>query len=455
MPAPNTLHIQRVSVRRRIALGCASVVFASVSIATTTLGIPAASASNPTTGTLYSWGAGAQGDLGDGTTVEHNSPEVITLAPGVTPTAISGGAFYTLAIGSDGNLYAWGNNGFGNLGDGSTNNHLSPEVVTLAPGVTPTAISAGDFESFAIGSDGKLYGWGANEYGALGDGTIVQHDSPEVITLAPGVTPTAISAGGYGGTDESMAIGSDGNLYAWGYNGAGDLGDGTTVEHNSPEVITLAPGVTPKAISAGNGFGLAIGSSGQLYAWGLNQYGTLGDGTTVEHNSPEVITLASGVTPTAISAAASHSLAIGSDGNLYAWGLNAAGELGDGTTVEHNSPEVISLAAGIAPTAIAAGGDQNLAIGSDGNLYVWGINQYGQLGDGTTVEHDSPEVITLAPGVTASVVSAGLQHSLAIGSAGLPANTPETPFAIVLPIIGVVAFGGVWIRRRRLRSTRI
>ena len=184
------------------------------------------------------------------------------------------------------------------------------------------------------------------------------------------MTPTAISAG----EEFSLAIGSDGKLYAWGYNYYGQLGDGTTTDHDSPEAITLAPGVTPTAISAGEEFSLAIGSDGNLYAWGFNYDGTLGDGTTTEHNSPEAITLAPGVTPTAISAGVQASLAIGSDGNLYAWGVNGDGELGDGTTTEHNSPEAITLAPGVTPTAIAAGDNSSLAIGSDGNLYAWGAN---------------------------------------------------------------------------------
>jgi alpha-tubulin suppressor-like RCC1 family protein len=384
---------------------------------------PAHSSAGATTGTsLYAWGYNNAGQLGDGTSTDDHSPEMITLAPGVTPTAISAGTYDSLAIGSDGNLYAWGYNNAGQLGDSTTTDHHSPEMITLAPGVTPTAISAGAFHSLAIGSNGRLYAWGSNDQGELGDGTTTEHDSPEVITLASGVTPTAIAAGYY----HSLVIGSDGNLYAWGYNEIGQLGDGTTTEHDSPEVITLASGVTPTAISAAYYHSMAIGSDGNLYAWGDNINGQLGDGTTTNRASPELITLASGVTPNTISAGGLSSLAIGSDGNLYAWGENGNGQLGDGTTIGRASAEVITLAPGVTPTAeISAGYDHNLDVGSDGNLYAWGQNNAGQLGDGTTTDQHSPEVLILASGGTPTAISAGFEHSLAVGLGTAATTAPS------------------------------
>ena len=408
----------------------------------------------PAPGSLYSWGDNYYGEVGDGTTTDHLSPEMIALASGVTPTAIAAGDGDSLAIGSDGNLYAWGANDYGELGDGTTAHHNSPEVITLAPGVRPTAIAVGGANSLAIGSDGNLYAWGANAVGELGDGTTTNHDSPEVITLAPGVRPTAIAVG----DGDGLAIGSDGNLYAWGWNTDGELGDGTTTNHNNPEVITLAPGVAPTAISAGSYHNLAIGSDHKLYAWGYNLDGQLGDGSAVQHDSPEAITLATGVALTAIAAGYLDSLAIGSDGGLYAWGDNQYGELGDGTTSNHDSPERIRLASGITPTAIAAGVtyyDHNLAIGSDDQLYVWGFNGQGQLGDGTTTNHDSPEATTLALGVTPTAIAAGAFDSLAIGSATPPTNAPETPMALFLPAGAAAVFGGFWVATRRRRVTLV
>jgi hypothetical protein len=406
-----------------LSAGAALLAVLSVAVAAAA-GTPARAATADISGAPYAWGDNSFGELGDATGTQHDSPEPVTLASGVTATAVSAGGTFSLAIGSDGNLYAWGDNTAGELGDSTSTQHESPEPVTLATGVKPAAISAGEVDSLAIGSDGNLYAWGDNSNGELGDGTTTSRNSPEVVTLADGVKPTAISAGKASGG--GLAIGSDGNLYAWGDNSNGQLGDGTTTGHDSPEVVTLADGVKPTAISAGVLNNLAVGSDGKLYAWGYNGDGELGDGSTTDQDSPEVITLAAGVTPTGMSAGADFSLAIGSDGNLYAWGDNTFGELGDGTTTSHHSPEVITLATGVKPTSVSAAGFDGLAIGSDGNLYAWGSNTvtisgatapFGELGDGTTANDDSPEVITLGPGVAPVAVSAGLFDTLAIGAA--------------------------------------
>ena len=272
----------------------------------------------------------------------------------------------------------------------------SPEAITLASDVTPIAISANDLNSLAIGSNEKLYAWGYNAKGELGDGTTIDQDSPEVITLATNVSPVIISAG----FEDGLAIGSDGKLYAWG-DSVGQLGDGTTIVHESPEVITLASGVLPTATSPlAMGFSLAIGSDGKLYAWGTDGRSQLGDSmTTTQVQTPEAITLASGVFPTAISAGSYHSLAIGSDGKLYTWGENSAAQLGNGTTSAQDGPAAITLASGVFPTAISAGSFHSLAIGSDGKLYTWGTSNYGELGDGKAFSVvETPEALASLSG---------------------------------------------------------
>jgi alpha-tubulin suppressor-like RCC1 family protein len=396
---------------------------------------------------VYAFGQNSSGQLGDGTTTQHDTPEAIALASGAAATAIAAGPIHSAAIGTDGNLDEWGTDTVGQVGNGTSGaNQVTPDQITLAPGVTALATSAGAQFELAIGSNHELYSWGGDQDGQLGDGGSTEQNSPEEISLAPGVTPTAIAAGTLAG----FAIGSDGNLYSWGLNTYGQLGNGTTTDRSTPGAIALAPGVTPVAISAGWFHVLAIGSDGKLYAWGHNESGELGDGTTTDHDTPEAVTLASGVTPTAVAASVSDttnaydptnqygfSLAIGSDGNLYAWGDNSAGELGDGTTTDHDTPEAITLASGVKPTAIAAGRNHSLAIGSDGNLYAWGDNSAGELGDGTTTDHDTPEVISLGSDVVPIAVAAGDYHSLVIGTTfaiattSLPDAIPGSPYGPV------------------------
>ena len=453
----------RTAALRFLAVGAGLLVVSAILA-------PAGASANPATATtgLFAWGLDESGDLGDGGTSNacdcQVSPEAITLAPGVTATAIAAGGDSSLAIGSDGNLYAWGSNSYGQLGDGTTGRgHASPEEITLAPGVTPTAIAEGDtgyYEfSMAIGSDGNLYTWGNNQTGQLGrggfaDGNFVNSDTPGVVTLPPltpggaPVTPVAISAGEYSG----LVIGSNGGLYALGGDNettvlsaiqAFDNANGPMTSFGIPYPVpfTLAPGVTPVAISSGQVYDLAIGSDGKLYAWGQNPFGELGDGTTNADYTPEVVTLAPGVTPTAIAASgALLSTAIGSDGMLYTWGNDNGGGLGNGTENTNGlTPEAVSLASGVTPTAISVGGDIDngayaLAIGSDGNLYTWGYNYYGALGNGTSGSGANvltPEAVALAAGVTPTAISAGDQFSLAIGASTAPPPTvPGAPTGV-------------------------
>ena len=168
------------------------------------------------------------------------------------------------------------------------------------------------------------------------------------------MTATEVAAGAHTG----YAIGSDGNLYAWGNGGDGELGNGTTTEAQAtPVVVSLPAGVTATALAAGEDTAYAIGSDGNLYAWGNGVRGALGNGTTTfAQATPVVVSLPAAVTATAVAAGAFTGYAIGSDGNLYAWGSGGDGELGNGTTTETQAtPVVVSLPAGDTASAVGVG----------------------------------------------------------------------------------------------------
>ncbi|MFJ3395262.1 RCC1 domain-containing protein [Leifsonia aquatica] len=351
-------------------------------------------------GNTYAWGNNNSGQLGDGTTTNRTVPVVAKAPAGVTFTQIAAGYYHSMAVGSDGKTYAWGNNNFGQLGDGTTTDRAVPVVVQAPAGVTFTQIAAGAYHSLAVGSDGNTYAWGYNGLGELGNGTTTDSEVPVMVQAPAGVTFTQIAAGFY----HSLAVGSDGNTYAWGYNRTGQLGNGTTTNSEVPVMVQAPAGVTFTQIAVGFYHSMAVGSDGNTYAWGNNTSGQLGDGTTTDRAVPMVVQAPAGVTFTQIAAGAYHSLAVGSDGNSYAWGFNGLGDLGNGTTTDSEVPVMVQAPAGVTFTQIAAGADHSLAVGSDGNTYAWGSNNSGQLGDGTTTNRAVP-VLVQAPSRTVVVTS--------------------------------------------------
>ncbi|MGL4940408.1 MAG: InlB B-repeat-containing protein, partial [Bifidobacterium asteroides] len=336
----------------------------------------------------------------------------VTLTPparrGVRFSQISLGSSHSAGIGSDGQLYTWGYNSSGQLGDGTTSSRSTPVKIGKpqgAPaGFTWTQVGLGGFHSAAIGSDGSLYTWGSNSSGQLGDGSTTTSRSTPVKIGKPqgapdGFTWKQVSLG----DQHSAAIGSDGNLYTWGSNSSGQLGDGSTTTSRSTPVKVGKPagapdGFTWTQVSLGDQHSAAIGSDGNLYTWGYNFNGQLGDGTTSSQSTPTLIQKPAGAPDgfawTQVSLGFNHSAALGSDGNLYTWGSNYYGQLGDGTQIDKRTPTQVSKPQG-APDGFtwkqaSLGRWYSAAIGSDDSLYTWGSNGDGQLGDGTTTSQNRP-----------------------------------------------------------------
>ena len=351
-------------------------------------------------GNLYSWGS-ASGLGRDPKITPGDRPGIVTPPTGVRFTQTSGGLMHLLALGSDGNLYSWGDNSTGQLGDGTnTSSGMSyalRKVIMPADGTKFTRISAGFDFSLAMGTDGNLYSWGNNTYGQLGNNTLsYRQATPSKVNLPTGVPKfTQISAG----TNHSLALGSDGNLYSWGWNSDGELGIGS---NNDIEKLTPSKGSMPAdgtkftQISAGDRHSLALGTDGNVYSWGDNRKNQLGRSISGANDStPRKVNLPAGVRRfTQVIASGDHSLALGSDGNLYSWGDNTYGQLGRSISgTQDGTPGKVSMPAGVTITQASApgmfNGDFSLALGSDGNLYSWGDNSASQLGRDTSGKFDS------------------------------------------------------------------
>ncbi|WP_161522234.1 RCC1 domain-containing protein [Bifidobacterium xylocopae] len=333
-------------------------------------------------------------------------------APGVRFTRTAGGAGFSLALGSDGNIYAWGKNDKGQLGDGTTTDRPTPVRVHAPAGVTFTALAAGASHAIAVGSDGKAYAWGIN-YGQLGDGSDINRPLPVTFQTPAGVSVTQVAAGFY----HSLALGDDGKIYAAGFNGSGQLGAGDTATRKTPVAVAAPAGRRFVDIGAGKFHSLAITDQGRAYAWGANGKGQLGT-TGGATSSPQAVAMPANVAFAQITAGDDYSAAVSDTGALYTWGGNASGQLGDGTTTDKTGPTKISLPGDPAVQAIAAGGSHMIALTDDGTLYTWGANTGGQLGDGTTTGTASPQRLNLPGGATGAGPGAGSAHSLATDSSG-------------------------------------
>ena len=347
-------------------------------------------------GTLLTWGDNSYGQLGNGSNSPYFAPQRVPSLAGVM--AVAAGARHMLVLKSDGTVWAFGSNGSGQLGDGTTTSRAAPVQVSGLTNVT--AIAAGSFHSLAIKADGTLWTWGSNSSGRLGDGTTTQRNRPVQITTLSNVVAIA------GGSAHSLAVRSDGTVWSWGSNANGQLGDGGLVSHSSPAQIASLSGIA--TVAAGDSHSLAITSTGSLYAWGNNGSGRLGDGTTSQRTSP---TLVSGISSVVqVDAGVAHTVALTASGTVYCWGDNLVAQLGDGTVSQRTIPTAVPGLHNA--VAIAAGAYHSMSIGTDGAISAWGWNDWGQIGDGTSGNHFSPGVVF---GLTATrQVAAGDNFALAL-----------------------------------------
>ena len=332
------------------------------------------------TGAVATHGENRSGEIGDGTTAARSSPVYLAPPPGQAWAQVATGDFRSTALTTTGEMYSWGSNGYGQLGDGTLTDHRTPFRIAGPAGSSWAGVAAGFGHTLALAANGELYTWGDNYYGQLGIGSTATTLARQHLPTPAGQQWAQVAAG----YNFSLALSTTGALYAWGSNADGQLGEGTTTRHLAPVLVPPPAGQSWGQVAAGFWSAAALCSDGSLYTWGNNYEGQLGDGTTTGQLLPTRLAPPTGQRWLQVAVGYAHMLAVCSDGSLYSWGSNNQGQLGDGTNTARRRPVRIAPPPNRQWAQVAAGSSHSLALDSEGQVYSSGYNYSGQLGDGTT-----------------------------------------------------------------------
>ena len=357
----------------------------------------------------------------------------------VHQNVLDAGESHSLFLLQDGTVFTWGNNIEGRLGLGFSGGQETSPTQVVGQGSIGTlggiiAASSGDAHNLALTTDGQLHSWGDNTYGKLGDDTAVARSYPDFVHGPGNIGVLDYVAHASCWLNHNLAVRRNGELWSWGYNDSGKLGDGTeTIRRTPVQVHGLDDGGYIGNIAhadAGYRHSLAVGTDGTVWAWGYNVYGRLGDGTTTTRDTPvKVVDVGgSGVLSNVVEVSAGyrHSLALLNDGTVRAWGFNYRGRLGDGTSITRETPVQVVGENGNGVLSdiieVHAGQTHSLALDAHGNVWTWGANLTGQLGINSTTKSLTP-VKVHGPndvGTLSNIVAiaAGWDHNLALDSYG-------------------------------------
>ena len=347
---------------------------------------PSPTAFVPPNSRLWSMGNNTIGHLGDNTKINKSVP-VQEISNSITWSSLSVGstAYAVAGIKADGTLWLWGHNSYGLLGSNSLIHRSSP-TQTVAGGTNWSTVTVGGLSAFAIKTDGTLWGWGYNS-GNLINNSGFNVSSP--IQIGSETNWSKVSTNGF----SVAAIKKNGSLWLWGQNDIGQLGDNTVIHRSSPvQVIT---GGTWTSVACASGSFAGIKTDNTLWTWGYNYPGgTLGDGTGINRSSP--VQIVTGGTWLSVSCGSSSFNAIKSDNTLWTWGANSYGSLGNniGGIYNYLSSPVQITGGGLWSKSVMAG-INGAGIKTDGTLWTWGVNTFGQVGDNTKIHRSSPVQTTI------------------------------------------------------------
>jgi alpha-tubulin suppressor-like RCC1 family protein len=338
--------------------------------------------------------------------------------------AVASGSHHSLALKRDGTVWAWGENHYGQLGNSPVPFHKFPIQVPITDVID---IAAGYLHSLAIRKDGTVWAWGLNIRGQLGNKEANAKFShiPVQVMMSDGCPLTNVKAIAGGGL-HSMALKNDGTVCTWGM----DISSKNNTEDY--KLVPFPDGTVIVNIATGAVHSLAVDSNGIVWGWGGHEHGQLGIGADLCEKYPA---LQIGFTDAiAVAVGTVHSLILKRDGTVWTCGTNYSG-LGNGVNVESNIPVQVSLPKGIIITAIAGGADYSIALDSNGGVWTWGLNKYGQLGNSANVNSNVPVQVSFADKAVITNISAGSYHSLALRDDGTVlawgGNYGNTPIQVV------------------------
>lgn len=322
-------------------------------------------------GTLWAWGWNAVGQVGDGTLENRQSPVKImdnVLLPNSTEKlTASAGVEFSVVLDGNSKVVAWGNNSSGQLGDGIAFMTSTP-VLSYEMGTDVKYISGGEENTVVLHENGQVSVWGENYCGELGRGTYGNADIPKEAKIQGLSNMISVDAGYH----HTLALDADGKVWSWGKNANGQLGNGTQ-ENNAATPSVVAENV--KTIAAGNTHSLAVKNDGTILSWGDNSYGKLGETAGGVRLTPTALAPLQNVK--AVAAGMDHSVALLEDGTVWTWGRNNRGQLGDGTQQDSAVPIQVTGLPTI--TAISAKGNHTMALDETGYVWLWGDNWYRQV----------------------------------------------------------------------------
>ncbi|MBQ8213315.1 MAG: hypothetical protein IJZ80_04835 [Clostridia bacterium] len=409
-------------------------------------------------GTAFAWGKNQNGELGNGTNTDSSLPVAVTMPvvdeKTVHFSSVCAGYDHVIALATDGTVWTWGSDANGQLGNRNLEATPQPtqtpkQVLGALEGKKVVSVAAGISFSLALTSEGKVYAWGTNQFGILGNLEQYYDTDQGIKVESVAVYPTRITAldqpfitAIFAGPQTAAALDATGQVWLWGENeyretGTDDVGeDGEKNVVSVPVKKTSSEAYCAVSVALGGDHTAVLMNDGKVASFGYQKYGQLGNGETKNEGTQVFKYLAPETAAVkAISAGASHSAAIGTDGAVYIWGKNASGILGTGSDADVlSTPTKVVSDLWETPVFIAAGYDNTAVIDGQGLVYTWGKNTYGELGNGATAEFsDAPVSVRSVDGNAKLMLGSGSSDAVYQTQITLNATIPAPTFAISIP----------------------